>query len=195
MGFMGCHSSQISYYKLRIIRIQLSDNPYPSDIANTKSASAHNRIRIIHIRMDIKNFSPNSYNSDSDDQMRKLSTQVGKGIQKHIYNRMRFIPLLRRSSRSSHSGSSHSGEQFARLLGGDALYLYSSLGGGSWPWVVTVVFRALPSSVWVWRRCCCGRRASGAGGGDSTVRWRRRLRTSDLHQDPPSSTSSTRVQP
>jgi hypothetical protein len=66
MGFMGCHSSQISYYKLRIIRIQLLDNPYPSDIANTKSTSAHNRIRIVHIRMDIKNFSPNSYNSDSD---------------------------------------------------------------------------------------------------------------------------------
>jgi hypothetical protein len=66
MGSMGCHSSRISYYKLRIIRIQLSDNPYPSDIANTKSASAHNRIRIIHIHMDIKNSSPNPHNSDSD---------------------------------------------------------------------------------------------------------------------------------
>jgi hypothetical protein len=65
---MGCHSSRISYYKLRIICIKLSDNPYPSDIANTKSASAsaHNRIQIIHIRMDIKNSSPNSHNSDSD---------------------------------------------------------------------------------------------------------------------------------
>jgi hypothetical protein len=64
MGSMGCHSSRISYYKLRIIRIELSNNPYPSDIANTKSASAsasaHNRIRIIHIRMDIKKSSPNS---------------------------------------------------------------------------------------------------------------------------------------
>jgi hypothetical protein len=60
--------SSIAYYKLRIIRIQLPDNPYPSDIANTKStsASAHNRIRIIHIRMDIKSSSPNSHNSDSD---------------------------------------------------------------------------------------------------------------------------------
>jgi hypothetical protein len=74
MGSMGCHSSRISYYKLRIIHIQLSDNPYPSDIANTEyaSASAHNRIRIIHIRMDIKNSSPNPHNSDSDG-MRKLS--------------------------------------------------------------------------------------------------------------------------
>jgi hypothetical protein len=68
MGSMGCHSSRISYYKLRIIRIQLSDNPYPSDIVNTKSAfaSAHHRIRIIHIHMDIKNSSLNSHNSDSD---------------------------------------------------------------------------------------------------------------------------------
>jgi hypothetical protein len=70
MGSMGCHSNRISYYKLRIIRIQLSDNSYPSNIANTKSASAsasaHNRIRIIHNRMDIKNSSPNPHNSDSD---------------------------------------------------------------------------------------------------------------------------------
>jgi hypothetical protein len=70
MGSMGCHSSRISYDKLRIISIQLSDNPYPLDIANTKSvsasASAHNRIRIIHIRMDIKNSSPNSHNSDAE---------------------------------------------------------------------------------------------------------------------------------
>jgi hypothetical protein len=39
----------------RIIRVQLSDNPYLSDHANTISyfASAHNRIRIIHILIDI----------------------------------------------------------------------------------------------------------------------------------------------
>jgi hypothetical protein len=66
MGFTGCHSNRTSYYKLRIIRIQLSDNPYPSNITNTKSASAHNRIRIIHNRMDIKNSFPNPHYSDSD---------------------------------------------------------------------------------------------------------------------------------
>jgi hypothetical protein len=54
---LSCHSSWVSYYNLRVIRVQLSDNPYPLDFANTKlySVYPHNRIRINHIRMGIKN--------------------------------------------------------------------------------------------------------------------------------------------
>ena len=49
-------SSRISYYKSRIIRVQLSDNPYPPDFANiiSYSASVYNRIWIIHTCIDIK---------------------------------------------------------------------------------------------------------------------------------------------
>jgi hypothetical protein len=61
-------SSRISYYKPRIIYVQLSDNPYSPDFANTISytASVYNRIQIIHICVDIKNSSPYPQNLDSD---------------------------------------------------------------------------------------------------------------------------------
>jgi hypothetical protein len=76
MGSMGRHSSWISYYKLLIIRIQLSDNSYLSDIANTKSASAHNRIRIIHIRMYLKTLL----------QIRIIRIRIGCGNYPHHFH-------------------------------------------------------------------------------------------------------------
>jgi hypothetical protein len=50
----------LSYYKTQIIRVQLSDNPYPRDFANPifYTTFAYNRIQIIYILMDITNTSP-----------------------------------------------------------------------------------------------------------------------------------------
>jgi hypothetical protein len=59
------------------IYVQLSDNPYQSDFANTVSysAPAPYRIRIIHVRMDIKHSAPYLQNLSSD-RMRKLSAHT-----------------------------------------------------------------------------------------------------------------------
>jgi hypothetical protein len=75
-----CHNNWISYHEPRIIRVQLSDDPYPSTYANitSYSASAHNRIQIIHILMDIKKTLSHIRKKIGfgSDRMRKLSTAL-----------------------------------------------------------------------------------------------------------------------
>jgi hypothetical protein len=91
---LECHCSRISYYRSRIICIQLSNNPYPSDITNTisQSASAHNSIQIIHICLDIKNSSLYSHDLDSD-RMRKLSTPISS-LLKVLHLHIRVLVFL-----------------------------------------------------------------------------------------------------
>jgi hypothetical protein len=85
MGSMGWHSSRMSYYKLRIMSAFNYRIIHVRRISLTPNPSAHDRIRIIHIRMDpdrigcpITNSSPNSHNSDPD--------RIGCGYYPHHFH-------------------------------------------------------------------------------------------------------------
>jgi hypothetical protein len=82
--------SAFNYRIIHIRRISLTPYPdlHPHTIGFGLSASAYNRIQIIHIRMDIKNSYPYSHNSDSD--------QIGCGNYPH-----HFHPYLQEICRST----------------------------------------------------------------------------------------------